>query len=76
MGLVMEGLNFLVLVIVGGGEEMVSCILEVTLIVDVTSKVTKDPLDNTRVREQGEPHSKDRALVTNNIVQSQPHTCI
>ena len=34
---------------------MVMGILEVTLIIDMTSKIIKDPLNNTRVREQGEP---------------------
>ena len=34
---------------------MVTSVLEVTLVIDVTSKVIEDPLDSTRVREDGNP---------------------
>ena len=37
----------------GGGK--IAGTLEVTLVIDMTSKVVEDPLDGTRVREDGNP---------------------
>ena len=45
LGLKTESFNLPLLVIVSGGERVEAMLLEVALVIDMTSEVIKDPLD-------------------------------
>ena len=68
LSLKMEGFHLPILMFIDRRERMEASVLKATLIIDVTPKEIKDPLNHTRVREHGEPILKDRALVLNNII--------
>ena len=52
LGLYPKGFHLPVLTIVGGRQGVESYTLEVTLVINMTPKVIKNPLNRTRVREE------------------------
>ena len=53
MGLYPKGFHLPVLMIVDSRQGVEASTLEVTLVINVTSKVIKNSLDCTRIREEG-----------------------
>ena len=54
LGLYLKSFHLPVLVVVNGRQGAESSTLEVTLVINMTTKVVEDPLDRMRVGEEGE----------------------
>ena len=51
----MKDIDFSILMTIDGRNRLITSTLKLTLVIDMTPKVIKDPFDHTRVRKQRKP---------------------